>query len=79
MVLGTLVAFFFVCVGALRLKLVNPLVALAGAAGCAFLAAHLTGLVWQVYSITCPVGLVFYFLYGRSHSRLNNPANASET
>ncbi len=31
MVLGTLVAFVFVCVGAFRLKLVNPVLAIAGA------------------------------------------------
>lgn len=79
MVLGTLVAFFFVCIGALRLKLVNPLIALAGAAGCAFLAVHLTGLVWHVYSISCPLGLAIYFLYGKSHSRLAKPSVSSDT
>lgn len=70
MVLGTLVAFIFVCLGALRLRLVNPLIALAGAIGCAVLTMNLGELVWKVYSITCPVGLVVYFLYGRKHSRL---------
>jgi APA family basic amino acid/polyamine antiporter len=78
MVLGTLVAFMFVCIGALRMKLVNPAIAIAGALGCASLACFLTGLVWQVYSITCPVGLVFYFLYGRKHSRLAAGNAASE-
>lgn len=71
MVLGTLVAFVFVCLGALRLKLVHPLVALAGAIGCATLAFFLDALVWQVYAVTCPVGLLFYFSYGRKHSKLN--------
>jgi basic amino acid/polyamine antiporter, APA family len=70
MVLGTLVAFIFVCVGALRLKLVHPLVALTGAIGCSILAYKLQPIVWDVYKISCPIGLVFYFLYGRSHSRL---------
>lgn len=70
MVLGTLVAFVFVCVGAMRLKLVNPLVGIAGAAGCTLLAFHLNQLVLWVYCITCPVGLVIYFLYGRKHSKL---------
>lgn len=81
MVLGTLVAFIWVCVGALRLKLVNPVICLMGAIGCAILATKLDILVWQVYSITCPVGLVFYFLYGRNHSRLgkSNAAASSES
>lgn len=70
MVLGTLVAFVFVCVGAVRLKLVHPLVGVAGALGCVLLACFLNPLVLKVYAITCPVGLVIYFLYGRTHSKL---------
>ncbi|MBY0356677.1 MAG: amino acid permease [Candidatus Obscuribacterales bacterium] len=70
MVLGTLIAFIFVCLGALRLKLVNPVVAIMGAVGCALLAANLGELVWKVYAITCPLGLLFYFAYGRKHSKL---------
>lgn len=70
MVLGTLVAFIFVCVGATRLKLVHPLIGLAGALGCGVLACFLDHLVWQVYCISCPLGLLFYFLYGRKHSKL---------
>ncbi len=70
MVLGTLVAFVFVCGGAIRLKLVNPLVGLMGAVGCIALACFLNPLVLKVYAITCPVGLVIYFLYSRKHSKL---------
>lgn len=70
MVLGTLVAFIFVCLGALRLRLVSPIIALGGAIGCAILACHLGVLVLKIYSITCPLGLVIYFLYGRTHSKL---------
>ncbi len=72
MVLGTLVAFIFVSFGALRLKLVNPLVAVIGMVGCAVLAFNLNPLVLNVYCISCPVGLAFYFLYGRKHSKLNS-------
>jgi APA family basic amino acid/polyamine antiporter len=72
MVLGTLVAFVFVCLGAMRLKLVHPLVGIAGAAGCTLLAFHLNQLVLWVYCITCPVGLMIYFAYGRTHSKLAN-------
>ena len=77
MVLGTLVAFIWVCVGALRLKLVNPAICLMGAIGCLVLATKLDLLVWQVYSITCPVGLFFYFMYGRNHSRLGKEGSSA--
>lgn len=76
MVLGTLVAFVFVCIGALRLKLVNPLIAIVGGVSCIVLMFNLGKLVLQVYSITLPVGLVIYFLYGYKHSRLGK-ANAA--
>lgn len=79
MVLGTLVAFTFVCLGAIRLKLVNLLVGLTGAVGCIVLAANLDPIVWQVYAVTCPLGLLFYFLYGRNHSRLANEGAGSGT
>lgn len=74
MVLGTLVAFIFVCIGAMRLKLVHPMVALAGAIGCLILGLNLNPLVLKVYLITCPVGLVIYFLYGIKHSKLAKAA-----
>lgn len=70
MVLGTLVAFIFVCIGALKLKLVNPLIAIAGGIGCTILAFNLEPEVLKVYSVTLPVGLVIYFLYGFKHSKL---------
>ena len=70
MVLGTLIAFIFVCVGALRLKLVNPIVPIAGALGCGILALNLDPIVLKVYSFTCPFGLLLYFLYGFKHSKL---------
>jgi APA family basic amino acid/polyamine antiporter len=72
MVLGTLVAFTFVGIGAIRLKLVNPLIALAAVIGCIVLAFNLNPLVLQVYSITCPVGLLIYALYGYKHSKLRS-------
>lgn len=75
MVLGTLVAFVFVCIGAVRLKLVSPPVGLAGALGCGLLAVFLDPLVLKVYMVTCPVGLLIYFLYGRTHSKLANSSS----
>lgn len=70
MVLGTLVAFMFVCLGALRLKIVNPLIALMGLIGCGVLAMHLGAMVLKVYCVSLPVGLLIYFFYGRKHSKL---------
>lgn len=70
MVLGTLVAFIFVSIGALRLKLVNPAIAIAGGLGCLILAFNLNPLVLKVYAITCPVGLLIYFFYGIKNSKM---------
>jgi APA family basic amino acid/polyamine antiporter len=71
MVLGTLVAFIFVGIGALRLKLVNPLVAIIAALGCIILAFHLGKMVLYVYCVSLPVGLIIYFTYGFKNSKLN--------
>ncbi len=72
MVLGTLVAFIFVGLGAFRLKLVHPLVALLCSLGCLILAFHLGELVLKVYCVTLPAGLIIYFSYGYHHSKLSN-------
>lgn len=72
MVLGTLVAFAFVGIGAVRMKIVSPVIGIAAAIGCAVLAANLGALVLKVYAITCPLGLLIYFLYGYKHSKLRN-------
>jgi basic amino acid/polyamine antiporter, APA family len=79
MVLGTLIAFIFVCVGALRLKLVNPSIALMGAIGCLILALKLNPLVLVVYSISCPTGLLIYFVYGFHHSKLRKSQSEAQT
>lgn len=70
MVLGTLVAFVFVCLGAMRLKLVNLLIGGIGAIGCLILALNLNPMVLVVYSISCPTGLLIYFTYSFHHSKL---------
>ena len=75
MVLGTLVAFTFVCIGALRLKLVHWLVPVIGAIGCIALMTRLELLVLKVYCITCPIGLLIYFGYGFWHSNLRRQSN----
>jgi len=78
MVLGTLVAFICVCIGAIRLKLVNRFIPILGAAGCALLAANLGPVVWKVFSISLPCGLIIYMLYGRRHSKLAQTAAAAK-
>ncbi len=76
MVLGTLVAFIFVCWGAYRLKLVNNFVSWTGILACTLLAFNLNPLVLKVYSISCPLGLLIYFLYGFRKSKLAATASA---
>ncbi len=70
MVLGTLVAFVFVCIGAVKLKLLNPILPIIGALGCIILACHLNELVLTAYAVTCPFGLLIYGFYGYRNSRL---------
>ncbi len=74
MVLGTLIAFIFVCLGAWRLKLVPAVLAWTGVIGCTVLAANLNPMVLHAYAITCPVGLIIYALYGYRNSRLHKAA-----
>ena len=52
------------------MKLVHPLFGAVGALGCIILALNLQPIVLQVYSITCPIGLIIYFAYGYHHSKL---------
>lgn len=70
MVLGTLVAFIFIGIGAFRLKLVHPLVAAVSSIGCLILSFNLGPLVHQFYCCSLVVGLIIYFTYGRRHSKL---------
>ncbi len=77
MVLGTLVAFVSVGIGAVKLKLVDPLVGLVAVIGCVILASHLDPLVLQLYSVTCPLAFLIYAAYGYKHSKLRH-ANSTE-
>lgn len=79
MVLGTLVAFVFVCVGAWRMKLVNPALAWLGVIGCTVLAANLSQMVLVAYAITCPIGLVIYALYGFKNSKMHRAKSADSS
>ncbi len=79
MVLGTLIAFVFVCFGAFRLKIVNPLIAWLGLIGCLVLAFNLNPLVLKLYLVSCPLGLLFYFLYGFRKSKLRHAASNADS
>jgi len=84
--IGTLFAFFLVCIGIIILRVKDPdrergfrvpggtwLVPLLGAGSCVVLAYYLPLSSWIRFGIWLAVGLVFYFLYGWSNSRLRHP------
>lgn len=81
--IGTLAAFVLVCVGVIVLRRAEPLrprkfscpgypyVPILGALMSLGLMFGLPGLTWLRFVIWMGLGLVIYFLYGRSHSRMN--------
>ena len=81
--IGTLFAFFLVCIGVVILRVREPnrerpfkvpggpyFLPLLGAASCIFLAFYLPGGSWLRFVIWLAIGLVIYFTYGHKHSRL---------
>ena len=80
--LGTLAAFFLVCLSVIVLRKTRPdlyrpfrtpfvpFVPLLGMAFCAFLMAGLPGVTWMGFAIWSAGGLLLFFLYSRSHSEL---------
>ncbi|MEP6692131.1 MAG: amino acid permease [Gemmatimonadaceae bacterium] len=86
--IGTLLAFVIVCLGILVLRykrpeLVRPfrtplvpVVPILGAGICLYLMAALPGATWKRLIIWMAIGLVIYFAYGRSHSRVQRGENA---
>jgi APA family basic amino acid/polyamine antiporter len=83
--IGTLAAFFLVCVGVVVLRWTHPelprpfrtpfspLVPLLGAASCLYLAASLPWVTWLRFGLWLAAGLAFYFLYSRRRSALATP------
>jgi APA family basic amino acid/polyamine antiporter len=45
-----------------------PLLPIASIAACLWLMLNLTGLTWVRFVIWMVIGVVIYYLYGRSHS-----------
>jgi basic amino acid/polyamine antiporter, APA family len=80
--IGTLSAFAIVCVGVLVLRRTDPdrprpfrvpalpLVSVVGAAACIYIMLGLPRHAWERFGIWLAIGLVIYFAYGFSHSRL---------
>jgi APA family basic amino acid/polyamine antiporter len=80
--IGTLFAFVLVCIGVLVLRYTEPErprpfrvplawpVCLGGAAACIFVMKGLPTSAWERFGIWLAIGLVLYFTYGFSHSRL---------
>jgi len=83
--IGTLSAFVLVSIGIVVLRKRrpdlprafkvpgSPVVPILSAALCFWLMLNLTTLTWVRFAIWLAIGLAIYFLYGRSHSRLNHP------
>jgi APA family basic amino acid/polyamine antiporter len=81
--IGTLFAFFLVCIGIIILRVREPerergfrvpggtwFLPVLGAASCVFLARYLPRESWWRFGIWLVVGMAVYFFYGYSHSRL---------
>jgi APA family basic amino acid/polyamine antiporter len=80
--IGTLFAFFLVCIGVMVLRVVDPdrprpfrvpfvwAVAPLGAAACVFTMAGLPARAWERFAAWLAIGLVVYFAYGFWRSKL---------
>jgi APA family basic amino acid/polyamine antiporter len=80
--IGTLAAFVLVSIGVLVLRRTQPdlprafkvpgypVVPILAALSCLFLMGFLTGGTWVRFFVWMALGIVFYFVYSRSHSRL---------
>jgi APA family basic amino acid/polyamine antiporter len=87
--IGTLLAFVIVCVGVMVLRYQRPniprpfrtplvpVVPILGIVICAYMMYSLPGDTWLRLIVWMAIGLIIYFLYSRSHSRVGNlPAEA---
>ena len=80
--IGTLAAFFLVCLGVIALRYTHPdlprpfkvpfmpLLPLAGAGICLYLMAQLPAVTWYRFLAWLALGMVVYFGYSRRHSQL---------
>lgn len=87
--IGTLLAFVMVCLGVLVLRYAKPeqprpfrvpfvwFTCLAGTGFCGYMAVSLPADTWWRLIIWAIVGVIFYFFYGRKHSKLRNQAGGA--
>ena len=85
--IGTLFAFFLVCVGIIILRVKEPnrerpfkvpfgiVLPVLGAISCVGLAIYLPPSSWSRFFLWLLAGLVVYFAYGYRHSRLRHPGH----
>jgi APA family basic amino acid/polyamine antiporter len=84
--IGTLFAFILVSIGVIVLRKTDPsrprpfrvpwvpVTPLISVVACFYLMYKLPGITWIRFGVWLAVGLVLYFMYGSSHSRLRNRA-----
>lgn len=85
--IGTLFAFILVSVGVIVLRKTDPgrprpfrvpwvpITPIISIVACLYLMINLPGITWLRFGAWLLLGLVIYFLYGASHSRLRNKAS----
>jgi APA family basic amino acid/polyamine antiporter len=85
--IGTLAAFVLVCLGVIVLRFTqpdlprpfrspySPLFPALGMISCSALMAFLPAQTWWRFLIWLAIGIVFYFVYSKQHSKLEQAAN----
>ncbi len=88
--IGTLFAFFLVCVGIIILRVKDPdrerpfrvpfgiVLPILGAISCIGLAIYLPPTSWSRFFYWLIAGLIFYAFYGYRHSRLRHPGHVHQ-
>jgi APA family basic amino acid/polyamine antiporter len=88
--IGTLAAFVLVSIGVIVLRRTRPdlprafkvpgypVVPILSALACFLLMGFLTAGTWVRFFVWMAIGLVFYFVYSRSHSRLAREESVGE-
>ena len=88
--IGTLFAFFLVCVGIIILRIKEPhrerpfkvpfgiVLPVLGAISSVGLAIYLPPASWSRFGVWLLVGMAVYFLYGYHHSRLRHPGHVHD-
>ena len=88
--IGTLFAFVVVCAAVLILRVkrpdahrpfkvpLGPVFPILGVLACLYLMVNLTVMTWVRFLVWLDLGMIIYWFYGRTHSPLHDPAEASK-